>query len=97
MIASHLGLHCLMMNGKCSKILNTFLFLFSKKMVIRVRIHKMLVRKADREDPDQKQYDLGLDCLSRLLRQATTVLNFRTFTVTVPIHWFTAKKGLQVC
>ena len=36
-----------------SKISNTFLFLFSNKMVIRARIHKMLVRNANREDPDQ--------------------------------------------
>ena len=39
---------------KCSKILNNFLFLFSKMMlVIRAGIHKMLVRIANREDPDQ--------------------------------------------
>ena len=42
--------------SKCSKIMNTFLFLFSNKMLvinIRSRIHKMLVRTANREDPDQ--------------------------------------------
>ena len=40
--------------GKCSKILNTFLFLFSNKMlVLRAGIHKMLSRIANREDPDQ--------------------------------------------
>ena len=40
--------------GKCSKISNTFPFLFSNKvLVIRAGIHKMLVRKANREDPDQ--------------------------------------------
>ena len=40
--------------SKCSKISNTFLFLFSNKMlVIRTGIHKMLVRIADREEPDQ--------------------------------------------
>ena len=40
--------------SKCSKILNTFLFLFSTKMlVIRDRIPEMLVRRANREDPDQ--------------------------------------------
>ena len=34
--------------GKCLKILNTSLFLFSNKMLdIRVRNHKMLVRIAD--------------------------------------------------
>ena len=40
--------------GKCFKILNTFLFLFSNKMLlIMAGIHKMLVRTANREDPDQ--------------------------------------------
>ena len=40
--------------SKCSKNLNTFLFLFSNKMLaIRAGIHKMLVRIANREDPDQ--------------------------------------------
>ena len=39
--------------GKCSKILNTFLFLFSIKMLIRAGIKKMIVGKANREDPDQ--------------------------------------------
>ena len=37
-------------NGKCSKILNTFLVLFSKKILIyRAGIHKMLVRTAKQE------------------------------------------------
>ena len=41
-------------NGKCSKILNTFLFLFSNKMLfIRAGIHKMYVSPANREDTDQ--------------------------------------------
>ena len=40
-----------MVNGK---IPNTFPFLFSTKLlVIKAGIHKMLVRKANREDPDQ--------------------------------------------
>ena len=40
--------------SKCSKILNTFLFLFSNKMLVfRAGIHKFLVRVANREDPDQ--------------------------------------------
>ena len=40
--------------GKYSKISDMFLFLFSNKMlVIRVGIHKMLVRIANREDPGQ--------------------------------------------
>ena len=39
---------------KCCKIFNTFLFLFSNKMwVFRAVTQKMLVRKANREDPDQ--------------------------------------------
>ena len=69
--------------SKCSKISNTFLFLFSVKiLVFRAGIRKMLVRIAKREDPDQtalkKQPDLGLCCLSGV---ATSVRNFRTFTV----------------
>ena len=40
--------------GKYSKISNTFHFLFSNKtLVIRARIHKMLVRITNRVDPDQ--------------------------------------------
>ena len=40
--------------GKCSKISNTSLFLFSVKMlVIRAGIQNMLVRIANREDLDQ--------------------------------------------
>ena len=39
---------------KCSKILNTFLFLFANKsLVFLAGIHVMLVRIATREDPDQ--------------------------------------------
>ena len=51
----------------------------------------MLVRKANREDSDRtapsKQSDLGLTCLPRLLRQATTVRNFETFTSRVFEHF----------
>ena len=40
--------------SKCSKISNTFLFLSSNKMLVpRTGIHKMVVRIANREDPDQ--------------------------------------------
>ena len=40
--------------GECSKISNTFLFLFSNKMLtIKAGIRKMLVRIAKWEDPDQ--------------------------------------------
>ena len=42
------------MYGKCSKISNTFLFLFSNKMlVLRAGIHKMLVRITNWENPDR--------------------------------------------
>ena len=45
---------CLLIYDICSKILNTFLFLFLNKMLdMRAEIHKMLVRIANREDPDQ--------------------------------------------
>ena len=37
--------------GKCSKILNNFLFLFSNTvLVFRVGTHKMLARMANREE-----------------------------------------------
>ena len=40
--------------SKCSKILNSFLLLFSHQMLVfRAGYHKMLVRIANREDPDQ--------------------------------------------
>ena len=40
--------------GKCSKISNTFLFLFSNKMLVFwAGIHKVLVRIGKREYPDQ--------------------------------------------
>ena len=40
--------------GKCSKISNSFLFLFSIKMLVfRAEINKMLVRIANREDANQ--------------------------------------------
>ena len=44
------------MYGKCSasKTSNTFLFLFSNKMlVLGAGMYKFLVRVANREDPDQ--------------------------------------------
>ena len=44
----------IMINMKCSDILNTFVFLFSNKMwAIMAAIHEMLVRIANREDTDQ--------------------------------------------
>ena len=50
-----------MIYSKCSKTSYTFLFL---KLKCWAEIHKMFVRIANREDPDQKQSDLGLSvCL----------------------------------
>ena len=50
----HLTQHVRFRYGKCSKIMNIFLFLFSKKiMVFRAGIHKMDARIANREGPDQ--------------------------------------------
>ena len=80
---------------KYLKISNTFHILFKKNVgnqdiwltgsvVIRTVIHKMLVRIANMEDPVRllfyKQSDLGLQCLSRIFWQTTSVRNFRTFT-----------------
>ena len=57
---------------RCSKISNTFLFLFlNKRFVIRASIHKMHVQIANREDPEQP--DLGLLCLSRPFLSPTNV------------------------
>ena len=43
--------------GKCSKISNTYLFLFSNKMLVfKAGIHKLLVRVANREEPDQTAF-----------------------------------------
>ena len=70
-------------NGKCSKISNTSLSLFSNQMLVSsAGILKKLVRIANIEDKTliqlllQKQSDL---CLP--FRKATSVRNFRTFTV----------------
>ena len=52
----HIDQSCVItyMYGKYSKILNTFLILFSNKMLMfRAGIHRILVRIAIREDPDQ--------------------------------------------
>ena len=59
--------------GKCSKIFKGFLFLFSTKMlVIGAEIHKVLVRIANREDPDQTAstdaFCLGLFVMQRLFK-----------------------------
>ena len=40
--------------GKCSKIQNTFLFVFiNQTLVFRAGIHKIIVRIANSENPDQ--------------------------------------------
>ena len=54
------------------------------KLVFQARTNKMLIRKKGTTLIRllfQKQSGLGLPCLSRLLWQATTVQNFRTFTI----------------
>ena len=63
-------------------------------MVIRAGIHKMLVRIANREDPDQtaSQSDLHLGCLSMPIWQASSVQNFKIFTV----HVIFMRKSLYV-
>ena len=62
-------------------------FLFSKNVGYQCWNSQMHVRIASREGPDQtdsqKQSDLGLSCLSRLLWQATTIQNFRTFNMPI--------------
>ena len=56
--------------GKCSKISNIFLFLFSNKMLfIRAGIHKLLVKVANREDPGQTAF------LDRPFWQAVSIRN----------------------
>ena len=60
--------------SKCSKILNRFHVLFSnKKLVFISGIHKMDVRIANRKTLIRLQSDLGLQFLSRLFWQATSV------------------------
>ena len=60
--------------SKCSKVLDTFLTLFSIKFLgIKAAIHKLLVRIANREDPDHTassevhKSDQGLHCFGRQL------------------------------
>ena len=55
------------------KFQKLFLFPISNKMLVfRAGIQKNVVRKANREDSDQKQSDLDLLCLSRTVPQATS-------------------------
>ena len=66
--------------GKSSNISNTLHFLSSNKtLVIRAGTHKMLFRLATMEDP--KMSDLGLCCLYKPFLQATSVRNFKIFTI----------------
>ena len=77
MCVFQIGLIKAILHTKCSKILSTFLVLFSTKiLVIKAGIYKMLVRMVNMEDQD-----LGLHCLSRQLWQTTSVIYFRTFIV----------------
>ena len=64
-------------SSQCSKITNTFLFLFANKMVFRAGSHKMHVRIANWEDL-QKQSDLSLHSFPICLfgREATSDRNF---------------------
>ena len=60
--------------GKCSKISNIFSLFSKNKLVIRAGTHKMLSEKQTGKTLIrlllQKQSDLGLPCLCRLLWQA---------------------------
>ena len=53
--------------GKCPKILNSLLFLFSNKMLlIRAGIHRMPVRIGNRENPDHSASSEAVWCRSAL-------------------------------
>ena len=73
-------------NGKYMYILNTFLFQFSnKKLVIRAGTHKMLVSKANREDPGQTASTV---CP---VHQETTIQNFSFLSHPDSTqHWLTS-------
>ena len=64
------------------------------------RIHGTLVRIASREDPGlirlllKKQPDLGLCCLPRAFWQASSIQNFRTFTILIYFHVITKNISL---
>ena len=62
----HLPVCTCTVHGKCSKISNTFLFLFFNKMlVVRAGIHKILDRIVNREDPDQTCVWVGCSIFDR--------------------------------
>ena len=50
-------------------------------LVIKSGIHEMLVRIANRDDPDQKQSNLSLHCLFRSFWQEISVPNSRKSAV----------------
>ena len=73
---------CSSNHGKSSKTSNNFLLVISNTiLVIRVRTHKMLVRIAYSEGPDQIGFFLDLRCLSIPFWQTNGVRNFRTSTL----------------
>ena len=73
--------------GKCSKILSTFLFEFSNKMLVfRAGIHKIFVRIENRGDPDQRS---GSALFIQALFGRQLVFQILTFTCTV--LFFTGK------
>ena len=72
--------------GKCSKILNTFLFLVSNKLLLFMAgYHKMLVRTANTENPDQTASSeavwSGFAMFVLAFLVGTSVRNLRTLTV----------------
>ena len=66
-------------SGICSLIMANVLNFPKFRLSVLTGTHKMIVRKVNWEDFDQTAS--SLPCLSRLLWKATTVRNFRTFTV----------------
>ena len=62
-------------------IFQTLFFLFSNKMLLfSTGIHKMHVRIANREDPDQTASSEGLPVCLNIYCITTSVQNFRIFT-----------------
>ena len=61
-------------------------FIGFPQLVFRTVIQKIDYRIANREDPHQKQSDLGLCCFSSLFWQATSVRNFKTVTALHFLH-----------
>ena len=75
MILVIINLLILHMYGKCAKILNTFIFCYQIKCWLSgLELTKCLSEK-------QTGKTLGLYCFLKPFRKATSVQNFRTFTV----------------